>query len=96
MEGQKSNELINRLRDVISADLKVTDEDVQAHFDGLVKEDEEMYSEDIGTYEFYTQYYQQESYYTPEGYRGVIHILLKADDELMNTWMKKPSGSVCW
>lgn len=86
VEGQKSNELINRLRDVISADLKVTDEDVQAHFDGLVKEDEEMYSEDIGSYEFYTQYYQQESYYTPEGYRGVIHILLKADDELMNTW----------
>ena len=85
VESLTTNECIRRLRDHISEGVTVSDEDVQSHFDDLVKEDQETYS-DIGAYEFYTQMYQQPSYYTPEGYRGITHILLSVDEELLNTW----------
>ena len=78
--------LTDRLKAYLTADKTVTDEEVQAYFDDLVKDDKESYENDVGSYEFYSQYYGQPSYYTPEGYRGVTNILLKVDDELMNTW----------
>ena len=86
MESVSETLLTERIEDYLTADMAVTDEEVQAYFDDLVKEDQEAYENDIGTYEFYTQYYGQSSYYTPEGYRGITHILLNVDDELMNTW----------
>ena len=36
-------------------------------------------------YEYYTQYGSQ-LFYTPEGYRGITHILLPVDEELLNAW----------
>ena len=78
--------LTDRLKAYLTADKTVTDEEVQAYFDDLVKDDKESYENDVGSYEFYSRYYGQPSYYTPEGYRGVTHILLKVDDELLNTW----------
>ena len=86
IESEKTNLLINRLMDHVAAGMDVTDEEVQAYFNELVEEDKANYAEDIGNYEFSTQYYQQPSYYTPEGYRGITHILLKVDDTLLNTW----------
>ena len=86
VSSEHTNTLINRLRDQVSADVTVTDEDVQAYYNDLVQEDMETYGQDIGTYEFYTQYYQQPSYYTPEGYRAVNHILLAVDETLLNNW----------
>ena len=86
LESQTSNELITRLRAHVAGDVTVTDEDVQAHYDELVKEDRDMYGSDVGTYEFYTKYYGQPSYYTPEGYRGVTHILLEVDKDLLDAW----------
>ena len=78
--------LTDRLKAYLTADKTVTDEEVQAYFDDLVKDDKESYENDVGSYEFYSRYYGQPSYYTPEGYRGITHILLKVDDELLNTW----------
>jgi len=86
VENDETNTIINRLRDALSKDITVTDEDVQEYFNDLVTEDKEAYAEDVGSYEFYTQYYQQPSYYTPEGYRAVNHILLEVDEELLNKW----------
>ena len=86
VESQKTNTLINRLMDYVSAGMEVTEEEIQAHFNDLVEEDKAQYGDDISNYEFYTQYYQQSSYYTPEGYRGINHILLKVDEALLNTW----------
>ena len=37
-------------------------------------------------YEYSTQYMNQSSYYVPEGYRGITHILLEVDEELMNNY----------
>ena len=78
--------LTDRMEAYLTSDKTVSDDEVQAYFDDLVKDDQEAYKDDIGTYEFYSKYYGQPSYYTPEGYRGITHILLKVDDELLNTW----------
>ncbi len=86
VDSARQNALINRLRDALATDVEVTDEDIQDHFEDLVEEDKEMYGSDIATYEFYTQYYGQNSYYVPDGYRGITHILLSVDENLMNTW----------
>jgi len=81
-----NNTIYQRVTDYLSTDLKVTDEDIQTYFNDLVKDDQEVYENDAGSYEFYTRYYGQPSYYMPAGYRGITHILLKVDDELLNTW----------
>ena len=79
----------------MTKDVTVTDEELQAHFNDLVKEDEESYKMVDGDEEasssriLYYEYMQQMGtpvYYVPEGYRGVTHILLKVDDELMKTY----------
>lgn len=64
----------------------VTDEDVKAAFDEAVAADEASYANDVGTYEYMTQYYGQTSYYQPEGYRGVTHILLEVDEALLSEY----------
>ena len=81
-----ANLMINRVRDKVSEGLTVSEEDVLKHFQELVDEDKATYENDVSSYEFYTQYYGQPSYYVPEGYRGITHILLKVDDELLNNW----------
>ncbi|MBQ8655323.1 MAG: peptidylprolyl isomerase [Clostridia bacterium] len=64
----------------------VTDDEVKAAFDAYVASDEAAYAQDIMSYEYMTQYYGQNSYYTPAGYRGVTHILLEVDETLLNTY----------
>ena len=75
-----------RVQATVVGDRTVTDEEIQQYFEELVKEDQEAYENDVPTYEFYTQYYGQPSYYTPSGYRAVTHILLEVDEELMANW----------
>ncbi|MCR5297392.1 MAG: peptidyl-prolyl cis-trans isomerase [Clostridiales bacterium] len=77
----------DRAREVAGSGEPVTDEQVEAYFQDLVEEDKEMYG-DIATYEYYTQYLGQESMYIPEGYRGITHILLEVDEDLMNNWQE--------
>ena len=86
LEGEAENMMTSRLQDRLTEGKAVTDADVQAYFDDLVREDQETYEGNASTYEFYTQYYGQSSYYVPEGYRAVTHILLSVDEELLNAW----------
>ena len=64
----------------------VTDEEVQASYDEHVKADEASYKEDVSSYEYMTQYYGEQAYYVPEGYRGVTHILLTVDEALLDAY----------
>ena len=65
---------------------EVTDDEVKAVFDEYVKQDEASYKEDVAMYEYMTGYYGQTSYYVPEGYRGITHILLEVDQELLDNY----------
>ena len=64
---------------------EVTDADIQAAYEERVAEDKAEFENDVAYYEA-QQYYGYESFYTPEGYRGVTHILLEVDQELLDNW----------
>lgn len=62
-----------------------TEDEIQNVFNEFGAQYAAMYA-DVGMYEFYTQYYGYESWYTPEGYRGVLQILLEVDESLLNAY----------
>ena len=78
--------MYNRVEAEMVKDAEVTDEDVQEAFDAKVAEDKAAFAQDVATYEYMTNYYGEESYYIPEGYRGITHILLEVDEELLNNY----------
>ena len=86
VESYQENLMAERLMDRLTEGKTISDEDVMNYFNDLVNEDREQYGDSVDMYEFYTNYYGQPSYYVPEGYRGITHILLKVDEELLNNW----------
>ncbi len=66
-----------------------TEDDITATFNQYAQQYKDMYEGNIMMYEYYTQYYGYESWYTPEGYRNVLHILLDVDDALLTDYQDK-------
>lgn len=62
-----------------------TEEEIQDVFNQYVEQDKESYENNIYTYELYMNY-GAESWYQPSGYRGVLHILLDTDQELLDAY----------
>jgi len=89
VEGQPLNDAYAALLEELKAsrtDLAASDEDIQKLYDETVAEEIESIGNEASTYEFYQNYYGYQFHYVPEGYRGIIHILLKVDEELLNNW----------
>lgn len=86
--------LTEKVAEALGANLTVSDEEVQAYYDEGVAEEQAQLQAAADSYgmslvEFY-EYYQY-SYgaafdFVPEGYRGIIQILLRVDDEVLNTY----------
>lgn len=77
-----------KLYDVIleGKDIAVSEEEVRAAFADYVAQDQQMFEGNVSMYEMYSSYYGYVSMYMPEGFRGVTHILLDVDEELMNAY----------
>ena len=86
VESELSNAKYEKVEAEMIKGAAVADSEVQAAYDARVLEDEAAYKEDIASYEYMTQYYGETSYYTPEGYRGVTHILLEVDAALLTEY----------
>ncbi len=69
-------------------DVTVPEADIQAMFDEAAEQDIAAFDGNIGTYELYQAYYGEQFFFVPEGYRGIIHILLDVDETLMNAYDK--------
>ena len=87
------NLVVNSYYDVIAEDVKAadpslaaTDEEIQQLYDQYVAEEIEYIGNDAFTYEMY-QMYGYNLHYVPEGYRGITHILLEVDQELLDNWV---------
>ena len=91
------NAAYNKLYDVVTKDVTVSDEDVKAYYDNLVETDKAKYENDVAAYEqaqymntMYAMYgmadYITELYYKPAGYRLVTHILLEVDESLLDAY----------
>ena len=87
LKAARENLLYERVLAEMSKDVTVTDEQVAAEFEAAVEADRQQYENNVGMYEFMTQYYGQPAYYQPSGYRGVTHILLKVDDALLQNYL---------
>ena len=73
----------DRMNDYMLAGYEPTAEEIAAIFNLYGQQYRQLYENDIGEYEFKVLYYGEESWYTPEGYRGIVHILLKPDEDLL-------------
>ena len=86
--GMKEYDYFNyfdKVSEELTKDVTVSEDELQAYFADLVKEDENKYGNSIYTYEM-LQMQGQRTYFVPEGYRGVTHILIKPDDALLNNY----------
>lgn len=86
LEDAMNSAKLDKVEALMVQGASVTDEEVKALFDQHVTSDESTYKDNVAMYEYMTQYYGQTSYYTPEGYRGITHILLDVDDELLSNY----------
>ena len=92
-EGPESHELAAR-RELVEAemvkDVSVTGAEIEADFAARVQAAQASYEASpldyIYTYERNVLYAGQPSYYVPEGYRGVLQILLPVDETLLKTY----------
>lgn len=86
LEDAYESAKLERVEAEMLKDVQVSDEDVRAEYDRLVAADQEAYANNVADYEVMTQYYGNPAYYVPEGYRGVIHILLEVDETLLGDY----------
>ncbi len=86
LDGMLESQRRENVQNAVLGEIDVTEEEISAHFNEIVEDDKETYENNIPTYEYNTRYMNQPSYYVPEGYRGITHILLDVDDELMNNY----------
>ena len=73
-------------------ELTVTEEEIQAIFNDAAAQDLASFDGNIAAYEFYQTYYGQQFWFVPEGYRGIIHILLDVDEALMDAYAQAQSA----
>ena len=89
LENTPLNDAYNAIIEELKAsrpDLTATEEEILAAYNDTVNEEMEYVGNDAGMYEMYQNYYNYTFHYIPEGYRGVTHILLKVDQELLDNW----------
>ncbi len=86
VESNEEMQIRENVEKAVLGEIVLSDEEATAYFDKLVEADRQQYEGNIFMYEYMTKYYGQTSYYVPEGYRGVTHILLNVDEDLMNNY----------
>lgn len=75
---------INRMNQYLVADYKPSEEEIQKVFQDYGALYQQIYENDIPRYEYETNTGGMESWYTPDGIRGIVHILLAVDENLAN------------
>ena len=74
-----------KLMNYIYKDATVSAEEIQSAYDTHVTQDQASYENSYANYEM-AEYYGQAAWYIPSGIRGITHILLSVDDELLNNY----------
>lgn len=88
LEDTRSNASVDRMSQYLLADYEPTQEEVQKVFQEIGAIYQQYYENDIAQYEYMTQYSGQTSWYTPAGYRGIVHILLTVPEELSKEYQR--------
>ncbi len=73
-------------------EVEIDDEAVMERFLELAEQDRAAYENNIADFDRNVNYMGQESYYVPEGYRGILHILIEADEALLSAYADAEEG----
>ena len=86
-ENIRTNASYDRLDDYIlqNYDLYETDEKIEEYIRNKAEEQKELFESSILSYEYEALY--GTLFYVPDGYRGIIQILVEVDDELLDTYL---------
>ncbi len=87
-ENLKVNATYDKLEKKIleGKDTAVSEEAIRAEFEATAAQHQAAVEGNVALYELYKAYYGMEFWYTPEGYRSIIHILMKVDDALLTAY----------
>ncbi len=85
-DNLRQSAAVDRMSAYLVGDYEPSEEEIQSVFQQFGQSYQQNYENNIAAYEYNTYYYQQPSWYTPEGYRGIIHILLKPDAEALENY----------
>ena len=83
-ETHRFNKVKARLLETM--DVEISDEEIAQVYEEQVQKDEDFFKDNILAYEYFTEYMQSDVWYVPEGYRGVLQILLYADEALCDAY----------
>lgn len=83
-ETHRFNKVKARLLDTM--DVEISDEEIAQVYEEQVQKDEDFFKDNILAYEYFTEYLNSDVWYVPEGYRGVLQILLYADEALCDAY----------
>ena len=86
VEGSRPGTKRENVQHAVIGEITVSEEELNAYYNELVEKDRASYENNIPMYEYSTQYMGSQSFYVPEGYRGITHILLDVDDELLKNY----------
>lgn len=86
LQDVRENASMDRMKQYLLGGYQPGEEEVQKVFQDVGAQYQQSFQNDIPQYEYMTQYSGQSSWYTPEGYRGIIHILLSVDEALLKNY----------
>lgn len=86
VEQAKSREAYNRMTQYLLGGYEPIEEEINELFLTIGAQYEAQYKDNVAEYEL-SQYYGAPSWYTPEGYRGILHILIKPDQEVLESYL---------
>lgn len=97
VEVAEETHLFNKTRARLleTMEVEVTDAEIQQVFEEQVAKDRDYFSDNYTAYEYFTYYQDSDVWYTPEGLRGVLQILLYTDEDLVSAYLaavKKDEG----
>lgn len=73
-------------------EFEIPEEKLLEVFNKFVEDDKAMFEGNVMMYEYATNYYNYVSYYMPEGYRGITHILIDADADALSAYATAKEG----
>lgn len=85
-DSRKYNASVDKMRNYLVGNYEPTEEEVTTLFNEVGAKYQAQYEGNVAMYETMTQLSGQKSWYTPEGYRGIIHILLKVDSAVLEQY----------
>ena len=86
LEDLLMSEAYIRMEEDLRAGYEPSEEEIQGVFNEFGAQYQQAYENDLASYEYNVNYYGYESWYTPAGYRSVLHILLDVDQALLDAW----------